>query len=83
MNDKQKAIASKFLGGDKVKTIIIIAGFLGIGLIFLSTLSGNLFSGESDHSDAGEFKGNCGEYSGRWNGAGSAYNRKLGGMCLP
>ena len=50
MNDKQKAIASKFLGGDKVKTIIIIAGFFGIGLIFLSTLSGNLFSGESDQN---------------------------------
>lgn len=46
MEDKKKITLPEFLAGDKIKKIILIAGFLGIALIFLSTFV-NFDSGQS------------------------------------
>lgn len=53
MDEKKKFTLPEFLAGDKIKKIIIIAGFLGIALIFLSTFVN--FDSENSKQDTSAF----------------------------
>lgn len=55
MKENQKQSLGEFFKGDKIKKIIIVVGFIGIGLIFLSTFVNFDFPGKEQESAASLF----------------------------